>query len=503
MLRNFKIRNIVLFFPILFTIVLLVVYLIFNQSNNTSSNLLSKIEYGYVPYLEQAGKLRNDLEKLQRGLQDAVAASDEELLEETSVVYDQIIQSLDSIKMNEIGKENEEIKLVDAEISEYYSLAKDVSRNMILGNFTEALSQDIEKMISGYNEIRTSLDGIIQDSKTKTAEAFQETKSTNQSSFVNIFIILLFSLVLFLAVSYFIIVFLNGAIRQVSERIEAMSKGNLTNMDSGNEKYEGNNEIGIMLKSINRLADRLKSVIYDIQVAINSIVSASTQTNSTAEGISSSASEQASSVEEVSTTMEEMATNIEQNTANAKKTESIASTANESIKRVVEGTKKAIDSNSEIAEKITVINDIAFQTNILALNAAVEAARAGEHGKGFAVVASEVRKLAERSKTAADEIVKLANTGLSLTRSAGGLLEETIPQIDSSTMLVKEITAASIEQNSGANQVNSGIQQLNVVTQQNASAAEQMAGHADSLNKQAEQLKELVSYFTVDNGDDV
>lgn len=478
--------------------VLLVVYLIFSQSNSTSSELLSRIEYGYVPYVEQASKLRNDLEKLQRGLQDAVAASDEELLEETSLIYNEIIQSLDTIKKNEIGRENKEIRRVDTQIVAYYELTKAVSKDMILGNFTEELSEDIEKMIASYNEIREILDGIIEDSKTKSAEAFQETKSTNRESFVDIFILLSVSLILFLVVSYFIIVFLSGAIKEVSKRIEAISKGNLVVDNDSIEKYEGTSEIGIMLQSINRLADRLKSVIFDIQTAINSIVGASTETNSTAENISSSASQQASSVEEISTTMEEMATNIEQNTSNAKKTAETASEANNSIKRVVEGTKKAIDSNSEIADKITVINDIAFQTNILALNAAVEAARAGEHGKGFAVVASEVRKLAERSKVAAEDIVKLADSGLELTRDAGRLLEETIPQIDSSAMLVKEITAASIEQNTGADQVNNGIQQLNVVTQQNASAAEQMAGFADSLAKQAEQLKELVSYFRVE-----
>ena len=497
MLKKLKIKQIILFFPFLFTVALIAVYLIFNVSTNLSNGLLSRIENGYVPYLEQASELRNDLEKLQRGLQDAVAASDEDLLAETADLYESIQLSLDTIQLNIVASENEKIKLVDQEIEKYYALALDVSGDMIAGNFTEEVSENIQQMVAGYNLIRERLDGIILDSKSQIAIAFDESKYTNRRSFWQIFILLLISLAVFFLMTYFIIGYLNQSIKEVSERIESISKGDLAGKQLEMKMSDGKNEIGLMLLSINRLADRLKSVIYDIQISINTMVETSSQTNSTADNISTSATEQASSVEEISATMEEMVINIEQNTQNAKKTANISSNASESIKRVVDGTRKAIDSNGEIAEKITVINDIAFQTNILALNAAVEAARAGEHGRGFAVVATEVRKLAERSKVAADEIVNLAATGLDLTKNAGDLLEETIPNIDGSNSLVKEITAASVEQSNGANQVNSGIQQLNVVTQQNAAAAAQMASSADTLTKRAEELKELIAYFNV------
>ena len=166
---------------------------------------------------------------------------------------------------------------------------------------------------------------------------------------------------------------------------------------------------------------------------------------------------------------------------------------------VAEKSQNAVEANKNIANKITIINDIAFQTNILALNAAVEAARAGEHGRGFAVVAAEVRKLAERSKLAAEEIVGLAQKSLDLSQGAGVVMSETMPKIDNTTKLVQEISAASLEQNNGATQVNNAIQQLNNVTQQNAAASEELATSSEELSSQAIQLKEIISFFNTGN----
>jgi methyl-accepting chemotaxis protein len=153
----------------------------------------------------------------------------------------------------------------------------------------------------------------------------------------------------------------------------------------------------------------------------------------------------------------------------------------------------------KIAEKVSIIGDIAFQTNILALNAAVEAARAGEHGKGFAVVAAEVRKLAERSHIAAGEINELTKSSVEVADKAGSQLESIVPSIQKTAKLVQEISAASIEQNSGANQINNAINQLNKVTQQNAASAEEMATSSEELSSQADSLKDLISFFKVNN----
>lgn len=213
--------------------------------------------------------------------------------------------------------------------------------------------------------------------------------------------------------------------------------------------------------------------------------------------LSLGANGQASSIEEISSTMEEISSNIELNRQNAQQMEMASTESNESIKTVAEKSRKSIEATKMIAEKITLINDIAFQTNILALNAAVEAARAGENGKGFAVVASEVRKLAENSKSTADEIVNLIQFGLRITEETGEVMANTIPMIENTSTLIKEITVSSIEQNNGTEQVNSAIQQLNSLTQQNALSSEELASRAEELFGQAEKLKKAISFFVI------
>lgn len=260
---------------------------------------------------------------------------------------------------------------------------------------------------------------------------------------------------------------------------------------------QSKDEIGILLNSILETSQKLNEVILSVSEGASSINSASIEINGTSQSLSQGANEQAASVEEITSTIEEITANIEQNTDNTNQTGKISQEAQTGMQEVKMSTDKAVKANKEIAEKIKVINDIAFQTNILALNAAVEAARAGEYGKGFAVVAAEVRKLAEHSKVAADEIVTLAQNSFEVTVLAGKKLDELLPQIEKTTQLIQEVSAASSEQLNGTNQVNNAMQQLNNVTQQNASASEEMAASAQMLEKQAEQLIKAIAYFKV------
>jgi len=278
------------------------------------------------------------------------------------------------------------------------------------------------------------------------------------------------------------------------DKVKDLSEGNLSiKITETDAKYE----LGLLNTSIKQLIENLNKVVSEVKKTTENLAKSSNDLNSNSRQLAESASEQASSVEEVSATMEQMAANIENNNSNAMQTEAIAVQVSQGLQQVSTASKESLESVHAIADKISVINDIAFQTNILALNAAVEAARAGDLGKGFAVVAMEVRKLAVSSKAAADEIVRLANQSVSVTEESGQLMFKLVPDIEKTTSLIQEIATASMEQNNGANQVNNAIQQLNTVTQQNASSSEHMSASAEDLSAQAEHLNKVISYFKI------
>jgi methyl-accepting chemotaxis protein len=274
---------------------------------------------------------------------------------------------------------------------------------------------------------------------------------------------------------------------------EQMANGDL----SVNIDIHQKDEIGQLAEALRVMASRIKEVIVNIQNGANNIASASLQMSSGSQQLSQGATEQASSTEEVSSSMEEILSNIEQNSDNSVQTERIALVMSDRITDSNKAAQIAMSAMQCIAEKISIVNDIAYQTNILALNAAVEAARAGEQGRGFAVVAAEVRKLAERCRMAALEIDELTRNGVDITQKAGKSLDAAIPDLDKTTKLVQEIVASSMEQSSGVNQVNVAVQQLNQVTQRNAAISEELATSAEELSTQAEQLRDCISYFKI------
>ncbi len=275
-----------------------------------------------------------------------------------------------------------------------------------------------------------------------------------------------------------------------------MAEGNLTASLDVDQK----DEIGDLARALQEMRDQLVGVVRDVQGASNNVASGSQEMSSTAQQMSEGATEQAASAEEVSSSMEEMSSNISQNSDNAAQTEKISQQAAQRAEEGGEAVNQTVEAMRQISDKIQIIDEIARNTNLLALNAAIEAARAGEHGKGFAVVASEVRKLAERSQVAAGEIAELSKSSVDVAERAGEMINGIIPDIRKTAELVQEISAASSEQNSGAEQINQALVQLDEVVQRNASASEEMASMSEELNGQAEQLQNTVAFFKIDQG---
>jgi len=251
----------------------------------------------------------------------------------------------------------------------------------------------------------------------------------------------------------------------------------------------------------NTSSDKLASIIEEVRAAAGALTGAANQVSATAQSLSQSASEQASSVEETTSSVDLMSASITQNSDNAKITDNMATKASKEATDGGQAVTLTVSAMKQIAQKISIIDDIAYQTNLLALNAAIEAARAGDHGKGFAVVADEVRKLAERSQEAAKEIGDLASNSVSTAERAGKLLDEIVPSIRKTSELVQEIAAASQEQSQSVTQIGGAMGQLSKATQQNASASEELAATSEELSGQAEQLQQAVAFFTLGNED--
>ncbi len=294
------------------------------------------------------------------------------------------------------------------------------------------------------------------------------------------------------------VIFLARPIRRnlarISEWVDTVAAGDI----SKDIQIQSSDETGKLAEAMKNMVEKLREIVADVKSAADNVASGSQQLSASAEQMSQGATEQAAAAEEASSSMEEMSSNVRQSADNAQQTEKIALKTAEDAREGGRAVTETVAAMKEIAGKISIIEEIARQTNLLALNAAIEAARAGEHGKGFAVVASEVRKLAERSQAAAAEISHLSTTSVQVAEKAGEMLNRIVPDIQKTAELVQEISAASNEQNTGAEQINKAIQQLDQVIQQNAGASEEMASTSEELASQAEQLQETISFFKVD-----
>lgn len=299
-------------------------------------------------------------------------------------------------------------------------------------------------------------------------------------------------------ISYFFVKRLIGPIEKMVRKADAAAEGNLVfNVDI----EQTNDEIGQLSGSLEKMIEKIKAIVSNVIISSENFVASSKELSISAQQISSGANEQAASSEEISTSIEEMSSSVNQTSDNALQTEKIASRAAESIKQANESVVRTIEAMKTIIQKITIIKEIAEKTDLLAVNAAIESARAGEYGKGFAVVASEVRKLAEHSQKAAKEIDEISISSVATAELSGKMLAEVIPQIQTTARLVQEISATSLEQNSGIGQISQAIQQFSNVVQSNSALSEELASSSEELSAQANILLDTISYFKINQND--
>jgi len=409
--------------------------------------------------------------------------------------WDKVEENIAAYEKTDLSdKEHSLVKDLRAQMPGYLAANEHVRDLALAGKFEEASAYSNNETRKAANDLEKVFSAIIDElsSQAKTsAESAAEQQATATRVMISVVIAAaILAILLGIFVTRVVVRQIGGEPDYAADIVRRVAEGDLT-VDVQLKA----NDTSSLLAAMSQMVKQLTRVIGDVRSSADSLASASEQVSASSQVLSQNASEQAASVEETSASMEEIAATVAQNAENAKVTDGIASKSAHDAREGGEAVGETVQAMKQIAQKIGIIDDIAYQTNLLALNAAIEAARAGDHGKGFAVVAAEVRKLAERSQVAAQEISGLAGNSVSMAERAGSLLGDMVPSISRTADLVQEISAASREQTSGLEQINAAISQLTQTTQANASASEELSSTAEEMSSQAVQLQEMVQFF--------
>ncbi len=410
------------------------------------------------------------------------------ILQQIDLTEKSIYSDFDIIEDRFLGNKEKVIKLRKL-FTQWHPIRSEVIQLIAEDKRNRAIDITKKKGAEHVLKLTTEIQEFVNFANIKALDFTQKAKKEQNISFISLVSIVIISILVSIV---FAIYMTRSIIYPIKEVVLSLKKISNKQIDFQITEKR-NDEIGELYSSINEINTNFKDIILNINDTATAVSDASNQLSSASQDISSRANEQAATTEEVATSMEQMLAMINSNSQNAEQTgKSSTKSANE-MKQSNEIFVQTIKSVSEISEKITIISEIADKTDILSINAAIEAARAGESGKGFSVVANEIRKLADKTKIASDEITKLSQTGQDISRIAGEKLEIIIPEIIKSAELVNNIVSAGKEQQSGVENINISVQQLTEITNENSASAEEMSASAEELSAQAEQLKSMIA----------